>query len=113
MMQDIAILAIIWLSVFVASYLAHKTRLTPVLWYIFIGTLLVNINLLPQIIPPFIHSFSEPGIIIMFALGFEEDSNNFLSSIKRSWGIALFGAAAPFSVAYYVTWLYWGNANIA
>jgi len=31
-MHDLAILAIIWASVFVAAFLAHKTRLTPVLW---------------------------------------------------------------------------------
>ena len=38
-------------------------------------------------------------IIIMFALGFEENSSKFVQGIKRSWGIALFGAIAPFLVA--------------
>ncbi len=113
-MHDIAILAIIWASVFVAALLAHKTRLTPVLWYLFCGTLLVNIGILPHDMPVFINDFAELGIIIiMFSLGFEEDTSNFLNSIKRSWGIALFGAIAPFSVAYFSTLMFWGDINIA
>ena len=82
-MHDLTILAIIWASVFVAAYLANKTRLTPVLWYLFCGTVLVNVDFLPQEMPVFINNFAEPGIIIiMFALGFEENTDNFLSSIK-------------------------------
>jgi len=74
-MHDLAILAIIWASVFVAAFLAHKTRLTPVLWYLFCGTVLVNLNFLPQEMPIFIIDFADLGIIIiMFALGFEEDT---------------------------------------
>jgi Na+:H+ antiporter len=111
---DIEILAIIWISVFVASYLANKTRLTPVLWFLFCGALLVNIGIIPTKLPVFIESLSELGIIIiMFALGFEEDANNFMTSIKRSWGIALFGALVPFAVAYGIAWQYWQDANIA
>lgn len=111
-MHDIGILAIIWSSVFVASYLAHQTRLTPVLWYLFCWALLVNADLLPTELPVFITNFAELGIIvIMFALGFEEDSQNFIKSIKRSWGIALFGALAPFSVAYSTTFYFWGDHN--
>ncbi|WP_444997620.1 cation:proton antiporter [Aliikangiella sp. IMCC44359] len=113
-MHDIAILAVIWFSVFLASFMAHKTRLTPVLWYLFFGALLVNLQVLPEKMPIFITDFAELGIIIiMFALGFEEDTNNFLKSIKRSWGIALFGALAPFLVAYFIALFFWGDKNIA
>ena len=113
-MHDITILAIIWVSVFIAAYLAHKTRLTPVLWYLFCGAVMVNIGLLPKEMPIFIVNFSELGIIfIMFALGFEEDSKNFLQSIKRSWGIAFFGAIVPFAIAYSTTYYYWGDANMS
>ena len=42
-MHDLAILAIIWVSVFAASWLADKTRLTPVLWYLFCGAVMVNL----------------------------------------------------------------------
>jgi len=113
-MHDLLILAIIWASVFVAAYLAHKTRLTPVLWYLFCGTVLVNVNILPLEMPIFIQDFSELGIIIiMFALGFEENTSNFIGGIKRSWGIALFGAIAPFTIAYFVTLHFWGNENTA
>jgi len=113
-MHDITILAIIWFSVFVASYFAHLTRLTPVLWYLFCGALLVNVGAVPEHMPEFIHNFSELGIIvIMFALGFEEETDNFIQGIKRSWGIALFGALVPFAVAYSATYYFWGDANMA
>lgn len=113
-MHDLSLLVIIWLGVFVASYAAHKTRLTPVLWYLFFGAIMVNLDLLPQQMPVFIVDFSELGIIlIMFALGFEENTDNFLSSIKRSWGIAFFGAIVPFTIAYFGTLHFWGDKNMA
>jgi len=113
-MHDMLILAIIWFIVFIAAYMAHKTRLTPVLWYLFFGALFVNMNILPQEIPTFIHSFAELGIIlIMFALGFEEDTNTFLKSIKRSWGIALFGAVIPFIIAYSAAEYFWQTPSMS
>lgn len=113
-MQDLTLLAIIWLGVFAASFAAHRTRLTPVLWYLFFGSAMVNMGLLPVEMPVFIVDFSELGIIlIMFALGFEENTDNFLSSIKRSWGIALFGAIAPFVVAYGLALYFWNDSNVA
>ncbi|MFK8011817.1 MAG: cation:proton antiporter [Marinicellaceae bacterium] len=113
-MHDISILAIIWLSVLMASYLAHITRLTPVLWYLFCGALLVNVGFVPEEMPIFILDFSELGIIIiMFALGFEEETDNFIQGIKRSWGIALFGALVPFAIAYSATYYFWNDANMA
>lgn len=86
-------LSTIRVGVFVAVVLVKRKRLTPVLYFLFIG-------ILPAESGPFIRNFAELGIItIMFALGFEETSGNFLASIKRSWGNALFGALAPFAVA--------------
>ena len=113
-MHDLEILAIVWVTVFVASYFAHLTRLTAVLWFLFFGAVLVNIGWLPEQLPTFIENFAELGIIIiMFALGFEEDAGNFVSSIKRSWGIAFFGAITPFAVAYAIAWHFWQDSNIA
>jgi len=113
-MHDMLILAIIWFIVFIASYMAHKTRLTPVLWYLFFGALFVNIKILPQEIPSFINSFADLGIIlIMFALGFEEDTKTFIKSIKRSWGIALFGAVIPFIIAYSAAEYFWHTPNMS
>jgi Kef-type K+ transport system membrane component KefB len=64
--------------------------------------------------PAFIIDFADLGIIIiMFALGFEEDTNNFIGSVKRSWGIAFFGAIAPFAIAYFTTFYYWQDHNTA
>lgn len=113
-MHDIQLLAIIWASVFVASLLADKTRLTPVLWYLFFGALLTNTGVLPIEMPVFIVDLAELGIIIiMFSLGFEEETNNFIKSLKRSWGIAFFGALAPFSIAYGLSYWFWSDPNIA
>lgn len=113
-MDPLLHLAIIWLGVFVAVFAAKKTRLTPVLFYLAVGASLVNLGIIPVEHHPFIRTLAELGIIvIMFALGFEESTENFLASIKRSWGIAFFGALAPFAVAYGVADYYWHNTNLA
>lgn len=102
-MDSLVQLAIMWFGVFVASVLATKTKLTSVLFFLAFGSLMVNIGILPTDSAPFIRGFAELGIIlIMFALGFEENTQNFLRSIKRSWGVAFFGAVAPFITAYTV-----------
>lgn len=80
---------------------ARATRLTPVVYYLGVGCLFVNLGWLPAESDPFIRGLSEVGIIvIMFALGFEENAKNFVRSIRHSWGIAFFGALTPFLIAY-------------
>ena len=113
-MHPLAHLAIIWAAVFVAVVAAKKTRLTPVLFFLFMGFLLVNVGILPVESDLFIREFSELGIIfIMFSLGFEETTNNFMESMKKSWGIALFGAIGPFAIAFTITDYIWNDTNIA
>jgi len=113
-MTDLLSLAIIWSGVFAAYILANRTRLTPVLFFLAFGSLMVNLGVLPEESSEFIHGFAEIGIIlIMFALGFEEDAGNFVAGIKRSWGIAFFGAAFPFAVAYITIFTFWQNSNLA
>ncbi len=66
----------------------------------FFGCVLVNTGVLPQESGAFLRIFAELGIIlVVFALGFEATTDDFLDSVSRSWGIALFGALAPFAVA--------------
>ncbi len=113
-MQPLAHLAIMWCGVFFAVYAARRTKLTPVLYFLFVGAVLVNIGVLPVETPQFIRGFAEMGIIvIMFAIGFEEDTSNFLKSVKRSWGIALFGALGPFAAAYAVAQYFWADTNVS
>ncbi len=113
-MHDLQQLALIWASVFIASWLAAKTKLTPVLYFLAAGCLMVNLGWLPSHSTPFIAGISEVGIIlIMFALGFEAHPGSFIRSIKRSWGIALFGALAPFIAAYSCAQYFWGDDKIA
>ena len=113
-MHPLVHLALIWAGVFAAVVAAKKTRLTPVLFYLFIGFALVNVGVLPQQSGPFIREFAELGIIfIMFALGFEESTDNFIGSLKKSWGIALFGALGPFAVAYVITDYIWNDPDIS
>jgi Kef-type K+ transport system membrane component KefB len=100
--------------VFAAVVLAKMTRLTPVLYFLFVGSVLVNTGVLPEESGAFIRTFADLGIIfIMFALGFEESTDNFVASVRRSWGIALFGALAPFVVAYVIADYVWNDPNIA
>ncbi|MFT5321792.1 MAG: Kef-type K+ transport system membrane component KefB, partial [Pseudohongiellaceae bacterium] len=90
------------------------TKLTPVLFFLAFGSLMVNLGILPHESTEFIRGFAEIGIIlIMFALGFEEDTSAFVKGIKRSWGIALFGALAPFAAAYLIIMHYWGEPRLA
>jgi len=103
-----------WVVVFVAVGVARKTKLTPVLYFLFFGSLLSNMGILPEQSHPFIRGFAELGIVvIMFALGFEENTSSFVQSVKRSWGIALFGAIGPFLIAYVIADYFWGNTNVS
>lgn len=113
-MHGLVELALIWAAVIVAIAVARKLRLTPVLMFLFMGFVLVNSGLLPTESDAFVQGFAELGIIvIMFALGFEETTSNFLLSVKRSWGIALFGALAPFFTAYLIADYFWNDTNLA
>lgn len=113
-MQDLQHLAIIWLGVFLSSSLANRTQLTSVVYFLAFGSLMVNLGILPEETTPFIEGFAKVGIIlIMFALGFEENVNSFVHGIKRAWGIALFGAIAPFLMAYFVALQFWGDIKLA
>ena len=52
-------LAIIWTGVYITVLAATKTRLTPVLYYLAIGCILVNVGILPVQSDPFIRGFAE------------------------------------------------------
>lgn len=113
-MHALSSLALIWAAILLATILARWSRLTPVLWFLFLGAVMVNTGLLPLKADPFIAGFAELGIIvIMFAIGFEEDTNNFINSVKKSWGIAFFGGLAPFIAAYLVADYFWNDINIS
>ena len=113
-MDPLLELVIIWVGVFIAIIAAKKTKLTPVLFFLAAGAVFLNTGILPAETSPFIAGLAEVGIVaIMFALGFEENTSNFLTSVKRSWGIALFGAIAPFVTAYAVADYFWADTNMA
>jgi Kef-type K+ transport system membrane component KefB len=113
-MDPLVHLAIIWAAVFAAVVASKKTRLTPVLYFLFIGCVLANTGVLPTESGLFIRTFAELGIIfIMFSLGFDESTDNFIGSVKRSWGIALFGALGPFVVAYAIADYIWQDSNVS
>lgn len=113
-MEALTQLTLIWIAVFFSVMAASHSRLTPMLFYLASGCIMVNVGLLPVESDPFIRGFSEVGIIvIMFALGFEESGTNFVNSIKHSWGIALFGAIAPFLAAYAVAEYFWDDTHIS
>ncbi len=113
-MHDLIQLSLIWCCVYLSALAANKTKLTPVLFFLAFGSLMVNIGLMPEQSSEFIINLGELGIIvIMFALGFEENPNNFVSGIKKAWGIAFFGALAPFATAYFIADYLWSDTNIS
>ncbi len=113
-MEALVQLALIWAGVLASAYLARRTRLTPMLYFLAMGSLFVNVGLLPRQPDPFIRGFADIGIIlIMFALGFEEQVGHFMQSIRRSWGIAFFGAVGPFLAAYLLASYFWSDYHIA
>lgn len=65
-MESLNQLAIIWCGVFFAVYAAKKTRLTSVLFLLFVGAVLVNLGILPTESSEFITTFAELGIIGLF-----------------------------------------------
>jgi len=91
---------LLFLAIFISKILAKKTNTVDVLWYIVLGAVLGNIGLLPE--DERIEFLGEIGIIlVMFALGFEENLSNFLKGLKKAWGIAVIGAIFPFLAGYY------------
>ena len=107
-MEALPQLAIAWSAVIVATFLARIIGLTPVLYYLGAGCLLVNIGWLPEQPNQLVSGLADLGIVlIMFTIGFEEQASHFMASVKRSWGIALFGALAPFGATYAITWYLW------
>ncbi len=107
-------LAIIWIGVLLAILAARATRLTPPLFYLAAGSIMANTGILPDHLDPFIQGLSELGILlIMFALGFEENSSAFVRSIRKSWGIAFFGALAPFCTAYAVADFFFDDFHVS
>ena len=91
---------ILFLAILISKLLAKKTNTVDVLWYIIFGAIVGNIGLLPE--DERIEFLGEIGIIlVMFALGFEENLSNFLKGLKKAWGIAVIGAIFPFLAGYF------------
>jgi Kef-type K+ transport system membrane component KefB len=113
-MESLRYLTLIWAAVFAANVAARKTRSVPVLWFLAFGAVMVNSGVLPLQSDPFIAGMANLGIIlIMFALGFEETTDHFLASVRKSWGIAFFGAVAPFSAAYLLADYFWSDTGVS
>ena len=96
---------ILFLGIFISKLLAKKTNTVDVLWYIVLGAVIGNIGLLEE--DERIEFLGEIGIIlVMFALGFEENLSNFLKGLKKAWGIAVIGAIFPFLAGFYTAKLF-------
>jgi len=112
--MNIWILSAIILAIVVLSKLiAKKTSSVDVVWLIIFGAIFANLGILP-VENETLEVIGEWGIVfIMFALGFDEDLSHFKEGLKRSWGIAVFGAIFPFLGAYYVAILFGYSSNEA
>lgn len=113
-MEPLVELTIIWGAVYLSYMAAGRIRLTPLLFQLAIEAILVNTGVIAVKSNEFICIFAELGIIvIMFALGLEERTDHFLDGIRRSWGIALFGAIGPFIAAYGVARWFFADESTA
>ena len=93
-------LFLLFSTVLVSKIVAKKTNTVDVLWFIVIGALLGNVGLFSG--DHRLEFLGEIGIIlVMFALGFEENLSNFLKGVKKAWGIAVIGAIFPFLAGYF------------
>jgi len=99
-------MSFIFVGVYLSKFLSHKTNTVDVLWFIIIGAILGNLGLVEE--DHALEFLGDIGIIlVMFALGFEEDAKAFVDGVKKAWGIALIGAIFPFLAGYY-TAIYFG-----
>ncbi len=62
-MEPLNHLALIWAGTLVAVVAARATRLTPVLYYLAVGAVLVNLGWLPETSHPFIRGFAEVALL--------------------------------------------------
>jgi len=93
--------AIILFLVVIAKILSAKTSTIDVLWLIIFGSIGVNLGVLPQHSES-LEAIGEWGIVfVMFALGFDENLENFIKGLKKSMGIAVIGALFPFMAGFY------------
>jgi len=105
-------MAFIFIGVYISKFLAHKTNTVDVLWFIIIGAVLGNFHLVKE--SHALEFLGDIGIIlVMFALGFEEDAKAFVDGVKKAWGIALIGAIFPFLAGYYSAILFGFSQNSA
>ena len=103
--------AIIIFFVVLSKILSEKTSTIDVLWLILFGSLGANIGILPEH-SEILEAIGEWGIVfIMFALGFDEDLNNFIRGLKRSFGIAVIGAVFPFFAGFYTAGVFGYDFN--
>jgi Kef-type K+ transport system membrane component KefB len=102
----------IFVGVYLSKYLSHKTNTVDVLWFIIIGAILGNFHLIEE--NESLEFLGNIGIIlVMFALGFEEDAKAFIDGVKKAWGIALIGAIFPFLAGYYSAIIFGFGQNSA
>ena len=103
--------AIILFFVVIAKLLSQKTSTVDVLWLIVLGSLGVNVGILPEH-NVILEAIGDWGIVfVMFALGFDEDLNHFIQGLKRSFGIAVIGAIFPFFAGFYTAGVFGYSFN--
>ncbi|MDH4944135.1 cation:proton antiporter [Sulfurimonas sp. C5] len=104
--------AIILFFVVIAKIISQKTSTIDVIWLIVFGSIGVNLGILPEH-NEILEAIGDWGIVfIMFALGFDEDLNHFMQSLKRSFGIAVIGAVFPFLAGFYTAGLFGYGFNM-
>ena len=97
---------IVIFMIVISKFVSYKTSTVDVLWLILLGSISVNIGLLPKE-NEIIEAIGEWGIVfVMFALGFDEHLDHFIKGLKKSMGIAVVGALFPFLAGYHIAGLF-------
>jgi len=92
--------AVLFFLIVIAKILSSRTATVDVLWLILFGAIGVNVGILPEQ-HEVLDAIGEWGILfVMFALGFDEDFDNFMKGMKKSIGIAIIGAVFPFLAGF-------------
>jgi Kef-type K+ transport system membrane component KefB len=109
--KDFITLLIYWACAYLSAVLAAKTRLSPLLFYLLLGCILGNCNVVHS--SEGMHFLSEIAITIVFlALGFEENVHHFIGGIKKAWGIASIGAIVPFGCGFGWAYIFYADQGI-
>eukprot|EP00930_Biecheleria_cincta_P009337 TRINITY_DN11105_c0_g1_i1.p1 TRINITY_DN11105_c0_g1~~TRINITY_DN11105_c0_g1_i1.p1 ORF type:complete len:558 (+),score=94.88 TRINITY_DN11105_c0_g1_i1:59-1732(+) len=109
---ELTTLLIYWVTIWFSNFLAQKSRLSPLLFYLIFGCIYGNTGVAEQKNHTMTFMAEMAITMVFLSLGFEENVSHFIGGIKKSWGIALIGAIVPFICGFSVTYAFYPEAGM-